>query len=504
MQTALLGGLPMPWGRTRSLLVRPRQVAPSCAAPFTARSGIWAPLRRRTMSERVHDERAPQPAQSGPSIARARRSGAFSLDRAWGDAPAAHGWQPRRARLRAPRGREPAPRAQAATKGTTSSRRDSPATSFSRRPTTGRRRCSGERPECRWSSSSRRSRTRASRCRRRVSTARTTPTLEAAVKEFQRRMKITETGEVDAATMAELDRVYVGREIDRQLAQAPGYAITPVPEAPLTEYAFGTAPAALNRGMRRLSAAERAAVEQALSPTPTVDPVTGLPPRLKPRLRVGRGLRDPDPAPAREGTELAVGMGFGTARQASAAGRAARLGGHRARRGPGEGGGRPCVRDLGPAPVLQAGHQPLRPLGRPGDRRSPPCRRARSTRSPSGASRRCSHRRRHQADQRATRCPTRTPAREADHRPRRGEHRQAAQGATAGDSPCVARLGRPRDEQRVSAAPTGDDAGGQPPVHVEDVSESSSTSTSTRCRTRAITTGRTGRRTSADTPCARA
>ena len=110
---------------------------------------------------------------------------------------------------------------------------------------------------------------------------------ETAVKDFQHRMKIGETGEVDAATMSELDRIFTGREIDRLLAQAPGRAATPAPPAPLTEYARGSAPAALTAGTRTLSAPERTAVEAALTPTPTVDPVTGLPPVFKPKLKSG-------------------------------------------------------------------------------------------------------------------------------------------------------------------------------------------------------------------------
>ena len=189
------------------------------------------------------------------------------------------------------------------------------------------------------------------------------------MKEFQRRMKITESGEMDAATMAELDRVYVGREIDRLLAQAPRSGAHPVPDAPLTEYALGEPhqrPSTRACARCRPRSARRA--RQALTPTPTVDPVTGLPPVFKPRLRSGEVYATRIRRQLEQVLEPAVGMGFGTARQASPAGRAARLGGHRARRGPGEGGGRPCLRDLGPAPVLQAGHQPLRPLGRPGDK----------------------------------------------------------------------------------------------------------------------------------------
>jgi peptidoglycan hydrolase-like protein with peptidoglycan-binding domain len=110
---------------------------------------------------------------------------------------------------------------------------------------------------------------------------------ETAVKEFQRRMKITQSGEVDAATMAELDRIFVGRNIDRMLAQAPGIGAGAAPAAPLTEYARGSAPAALKAGTRTLTAAERTAVETALTPTPTVDPSTGLPPVFKPKLKSG-------------------------------------------------------------------------------------------------------------------------------------------------------------------------------------------------------------------------
>jgi hypothetical protein len=110
---------------------------------------------------------------------------------------------------------------------------------------------------------------------------------ETAVKDLQHRMKITESGEVDAATMAELDRIFVGRAIDRMLAQAPGSATPAAPQAPQTEYARGSAPAALKAGTRTLTAAERTAVGAALTPTPTVDPSTGLPPVFKPKLKSG-------------------------------------------------------------------------------------------------------------------------------------------------------------------------------------------------------------------------
>ena len=70
MQTALLGGLPMPWAeRARSWCgpVKSLRRAPPHSLHDRASGRHYS----RKMSERVHDERAPQPAQSGPSIARA-------------------------------------------------------------------------------------------------------------------------------------------------------------------------------------------------------------------------------------------------------------------------------------------------------------------------------------------------------------------------------------------------------------------------------------------------
>jgi peptidoglycan hydrolase-like protein with peptidoglycan-binding domain len=111
------------------------------------------------------------------------------------------------------------------------------------------------------------------------------PETETAVKAFQSARGVPDSGRLDAATMDALDRAFLTHSPDRGLAQAPGAT---APPAPHTEYAPGTAPAALTAGTRTITAAEDAAVEAALNPTPTVDPVTGLPPVFRPTLSGGR------------------------------------------------------------------------------------------------------------------------------------------------------------------------------------------------------------------------
>ena len=113
------------------------------------------------------------------------------------------------------------------------------------------------------------------------------PETERAVKAFQTAHGVPDSGRLDAATMDALDRAFVSHAPDRALAQAPGAAAPAAPPAPNTEYAPGTAPAALTAGTRTITAGEDAAVETALNPTPTVNPVTGLPPVFQPTLPTG-------------------------------------------------------------------------------------------------------------------------------------------------------------------------------------------------------------------------
>jgi len=114
------------------------------------------------------------------------------------------------------------------------------------------------------------------------------PETQTAVKAFQSARGVPDSGRLDEATMAALDVAFVSHAPDRALAQAPGAATPPAPQAPNAEYATGTAPAALSAGTRTITASEDAAVEAALNPTPTVNPVTGLPPVFAPTLPGGR------------------------------------------------------------------------------------------------------------------------------------------------------------------------------------------------------------------------
>jgi peptidoglycan hydrolase-like protein with peptidoglycan-binding domain len=114
------------------------------------------------------------------------------------------------------------------------------------------------------------------------------PATERAVKAFQTARGVPDSGHLDAATMDALDRGFASHAPDRGLAQAPGSATPSAPPASNTEYAPGAAPAALTAGTRTITAGEDAAVEAALNPTPTVNPVTGLPPVFQPTLSGGR------------------------------------------------------------------------------------------------------------------------------------------------------------------------------------------------------------------------
>jgi peptidoglycan hydrolase-like protein with peptidoglycan-binding domain len=103
-----------------------------------------------------------------------------------------------------------------------------------------------------------------------------------AVKVFQVDQGLPDSGRLDAATMGALDTAFAGHAPHRGRAQVPGAG--PAPE---TERARGTAPPELMEGTRTLTPGEKADVEEALNPTPTVDPVTGLPPTFKPVLPTG-------------------------------------------------------------------------------------------------------------------------------------------------------------------------------------------------------------------------
>jgi Domain of unknown function (DUF4157) len=62
------------------------------------------------------------------------------------------------------------------------------------------------------------------------------------------------------------------------LYRAAIMSVAPGTPAPLTEYAPGTAPAALTAGTHSVTAADRTAIDKALTPTGAVNPLTGAPP----------------------------------------------------------------------------------------------------------------------------------------------------------------------------------------------------------------------------------
>jgi hypothetical protein len=83
------------------------------------------------------------------------------------------------------------------------------------------------------------------------------------------------------------------------LYRAAIMSVAPAPPAPLTEYAPGTAPAALTAGTHSVTAADRTAIDKALTPAGAVNPATGAPPVFTDLVagktyssRIEQGLRD--------------------------------------------------------------------------------------------------------------------------------------------------------------------------------------------------------------------